>query len=85
MSKLAAIPALILFLVGIALALPSEANIGVMIIQSMDDALCDDSNLDNVVCQQMGMYIWTLRILGFLIIIGDLIYVGTQIKEGNFL
>jgi len=83
MSKQAAIPALIVFVLGIALALPSEANIGVMVIQSMDDALCDNSNQENVACQQMGMNIWTLRIIGFLMIIGDVIYIGTQFREGN--
>ena len=85
MSKQAAIPALIVFVLGIALALPSEANIGVMVIQSMDNALCDNSNQENVACQQMGMYTWTLRIIGFLMIIGDIIYIGIQFKEGNFL
>lgn len=83
MSRLAAIPALIIFVLGIALALPSEANIGVMVIQSMDDALCDNSNQENVACHQMERYIWTLRIIGVLMIIGDVIYIGTQFREGN--
>jgi len=85
MSKQAAIPALIVFVLGIALALPSEANIGVMVIESIDDALCNDTNTDNVACEQMWMYIWTIRIIGILMVVGDIIYIGIQFKEGNFL
>ena len=85
MPKLAAIPALFFFVLGIALALPSEANIGVMIIESMDDTLCNTQNTDNVACEQMWMYIWTIRIIGILMVVGDIIYIGVQFKEGNFL
>lgn len=85
MSKLAAIPALIVFILGIALALPSEANIGIMIIESIDNALCNAQNTDNVACEQMWMYIWTIRIIGILMIVGDIIYIGIQFRDGNFL
>ena len=86
MSKLAAIPALVIFVLGVALTLPSEANIGVMIIEAMDDSLCsDDQSQNNVACQKMGMYIWALRIIGILMVVGDIYYIYSQFKEGNVL
>ena len=80
MASRGAIPALILFILGVLLALPNEANIGVMILESIDNSLCDDNKV-NVACQQMGFYIFLIKLIGSVIILADIIYIIVQIKE----
>ena len=78
------IPAVIIFVLSIAIMLPSEANIGIMIIHEFDNALCDENTADNVACKQIGFYIIMLRIIGFLMFVGDILYMRNQLKEGNW-
>ena len=81
----AAIPALIVFVMGVALALPDAANIGVMILDAFKSSLCGPAFQSNVACQQMNLYIWTMRIIGILMVIGDIVYIAKQIEKGNLI
>ena len=83
MRQTGAIPAVILLVIGIALALPSEANIGVMTLESIDYALCEGDTQENVACQQMDGYIATIRLIGILTILGDMVFIYAQLKQGN--
>lgn len=78
------ITALIIFVVGIALNLPSEANIGVIILSSLKSVICDSQTGVIAVCNTLKFGIVAIRILGVGLIVGDILYIVTQIKKGNF-
>ena len=83
-GKTAAIPAFIILLFGILLALPDEANIAVMMLESMNEGLCQ-SNIDNIACQQMGFYIAMIKIVGVVAIVGNIVFIATQFQKGNII
>jgi len=85
MAKLGALTAIFILFISAYFAIPSEYNIGVTILESFDDALCDENSQENVACEQMWMSILALHLIGAIVFFGDLAYIGIQIKEGNFL
>lgn len=50
MGKMGVIGAAFLFILGVALALPDEANIGVMILEAFQSGLCSGDNASNAAC-----------------------------------
>lgn len=84
MAKIAAIPALVILIMGFLLNLPDEANIGIIILDSFDNALCEN-NKDNIACKQLEGYKLLIRIIGLVLIIGDSYYIYRQFQEGNIL
>lgn len=84
MSKTAAIPALIILIFGIWLNLPDEANIGIMILDSFDNALCNENTI-NIACQQIEGYKLLIRIVGIFMLLGDGYYIYKQVQSGNIL
>lgn len=81
-----AIPRIILFIVvlviGILFAVPSEVDIGVMIIQGVARAL---QPFNNAQVSQMALsYIIYLRIFGWAIIIADIIGIYLSLKKGEY-
>jgi len=79
-----AIPALILLIIGIWFNLPNEANIGMMTVNALNEGLCDNSTQDNVACQQMPVYKGLFHLLGIIIIVADIAYILTALKNGDF-
>lgn len=84
MANYGAIPLIIIFFLGIAFALPDEANIGVMILEEMNKSMCS-GNLagSELACKSITPSIITMRILAILVTLGDLAFIVSQIKEGN--
>lgn len=81
MGKTGAIAAIIVFVLGIYFAIPSEANVGYMIV----DALAKTPPIEsNIIAQQEMMWKVTFSLLGVLMIIGDIAYIITQFKNGNY-
>ncbi|MFC1741753.1 hypothetical protein ACFL3V_04430 [Nanoarchaeota archaeon] len=80
-----AIAAIIIFIFGLWFAIPSQANIGYMLVESMDDSLCDENTKDNAACKQMWFYKLMMSLIGVLIIVGDVAFIVQQVKRGNFL
>lgn len=79
-KKLGAIPALIVFIIGILLALPDEANMGIMIIERFQT----NYDVDNPTYKIYQNSKLGLRILGFALIMADIGYVILQFKKGNY-
>jgi len=78
-----AIPALFIFLFGIWMALPDEISVGGMVLDALGESLCSGEQQDNVACQQLPLYKIMLRVIGGLVIIGDIWYIYSQFKSGN--
>jgi len=76
MNAQGVIISVIIFMVGIVLALPDEVNIGVMILEELQKNL--DSNVD------LSGTIISLKILGVFLIIGDVVNIVLQAKKGNW-
>ena len=76
MKTQGAIISAIIFIIGIALALPNEANIGVMVLEALMKV--PESNID------LGGMIFSIKLLGWFLIIGDIINIIFQAKKGNW-
>ena len=84
-SKMAkgAIAALIIFVVGIALNLPNEINIGIIILNSFKPIICGSQTGVVVACSALNAGIVAIRILGIGLIVGNLFYIIKQVRKGN--
>ena len=78
MTKQGAIGSLVAFIIGINFAIPNQANIGFMIVDSLATPSSPESFLALV-----PLFKEVFVLLGILIIIGDLIYIIGQFKQGN--
>ncbi|MBN2421096.1 hypothetical protein JXB27_02340 [Candidatus Woesearchaeota archaeon] len=74
-----AIGAIIAFLLGVYFAIPSEANIGYMIV----DALAKSPSSGSFQ-QIVPVFKATFNLLGVAIVVGDIAYIINQVKKGNF-
>jgi hypothetical protein len=75
MAKQGAIGALIAFVIGVWFAIPSQANLGLLIL----DALSDGLPLSTVVSFKI-----IFILLGIVIIISDIAYIISQFKKRNY-
>lgn len=81
MGEVGAIAAIFIFIIGIYFAIPSEANIGYMVV----DAIAKIPPIEtNIIAQQEGMWKGTFNLLGVLMTIGDIVFIITQFKNGNY-
>lgn len=81
MGETGVIAALIILLIGIYLAIPSEANVGYMIVDSLAKAPPVESN---IIAQQEGIWKGLFSLMGILLTLGDITYIITQFKKGNY-
>ena len=79
MAKQGATAAIFALLIGINFAIPSQANIGYMIIEAFADALPIEPLL-----RLMPMFKLSFNLVGVVIIIVDITYIIEQAKKGNF-
>jgi len=75
-SDIGAIGALIAFIVGLYFAIPSQANIGYMIVDALGTS--------NIVGINTNVFKGLFNLLGVAIIIADIVYITEQFKRGNF-
>jgi len=79
MAKQGAIEAIIIFIIGIYFAIPSQANIGYMIVEALADALPTEPFLKLV-----PMFKLLFSLLGVAIVLRDIVYIVDQVKKGKF-
>ncbi|NQU98432.1 hypothetical protein HQ533_03110 [Candidatus Woesearchaeota archaeon] len=74
------IGAIIVFFIGVYFAIPSQANIGYMIVDTLAGATPTDSFLNLV-----PVFKAAFNLLGVAIVVADIMYIVEQVKKGNFL